>query len=88
MLQEIARHFEVEAQYEITWSKQHFGDNLSRFYGLNLPKNSGKQEHCGTGPFLCVIVKDLKPEYKVHETSKGPQRVNTRMFRTKTALGK
>ncbi|MEP4191033.1 MAG: hypothetical protein ABJN51_08140, partial [Sneathiella sp.] len=52
ILSQAAEKFDVLQTYEIDWSAQHFSNNLSRFYGENLPKNSGKETHCGTDPFL------------------------------------
>lgn len=84
ILDDISETFDILRVYEITWGQEHFSRNLSRFYGSNLPPNSRKEQHCGTGPFLAVIVEDKSPKYHVRTTSKGNQRVNTRMFDAKT----
>lgn len=86
LLKEVGKRFKIVSTREVIWSKTHFAQNLSRFYGLKLPPGSGKEEHCGNGPFLCVILEDTAPQYKTHQTSKGPQMVNTAMFTLKEEL--
>ena len=80
ILKDIKENFNILGMYNITWNKENFSNNLSRFYGTNLPKNSGKEQHCGNGDFLLVIVEDENPRYEQRDTSKGPQIVNTIMF--------
>ena len=84
ILNDIREKFSILRVYEITWSKDKFSENLSRFYGTNLPPNSNKEHHCGTGPFLAVVVEDTDPNYEVHTTTKGDQRVNTKLFTSKS----
>lgn len=84
IIKDIQKKFEIIKIYEIHWSKEHFARNLSRFYGTNLPPGSSKEKHCGTGPFLLVVVKDLKPVYGQHDTSKGPRYVNSNLFLSKS----
>ncbi|PCJ97713.1 MAG: hypothetical protein COA50_04540 [Flavobacteriaceae bacterium] len=83
ILADIETKFEILESIDTTWSKGKFSENLSRFYGENLPKNSSKEKHCGTGTFLCVIVRDGDPKYDLRETSKGIKVVNVNMFDTK-----
>ena len=83
ILSDISNKFSVLDIYNITWSENMFADNLSRFYGQNLPKNSHKEQHCGNGTFTCIIVKDEKPIYDSRETSKGIRVVNTNLFDSK-----
>ncbi len=85
ILADIAKRFKILKTYEVRWSKKNFARNLSRFYGTNLPPNSRKEVHVGNGPFLAVIVEDSRPVHKVHTTSKGDKRVNSKMFLAKTA---
>ena len=61
IIKDIKENFEIINIYDICWSKDKFSNNLSRFYGTNLPKGSGKEQHCGNGNFLLIIIKDLKP---------------------------
>lgn len=64
ILADISENFEIRQVYNITWSKERFADNLTRFYGKKLPKNCKKQQECGTGSFLLVVIHDLKPAVK------------------------
>jgi len=79
----ISEDFSICSIYNTTWSKNKFSNNLSRFYGENLPKNSHKEKHCGTDTFCCIIVKDNKPTYEIRDTSKGSRVVNTKLFDAK-----
>ncbi len=63
---------------EITWSRRRFAANLTRFYGEKLPPGSRKQWHCGSGPFLVVVVEDVRPHYAAPEPGRPP--VNRRML--------
>ncbi len=80
---DIAQHFTCVETVEVTWSPGRFSENLSRFYGENLPKNSSKEKHCGTGTFLCFVVRDQQPRYELRETSKGIKPVNINLFDAK-----
>ncbi len=84
ILKDMEETFEILAKYQIEWSKEKFSENLSRFYGTNLPTGCGKEQHCGNGPFLLIIVKDKFPKYEKRETSKGEKVVNATMFDKKT----
>ena len=83
IIQDISRKFELIDIYNITWSDLKFSENLTRFYGENLPKNSHKEKHCGKGTFICIIVKDNNPNYEERLTSKGKRIVNTKLFDSK-----
>lgn len=83
ILDDIANRFTILKVYEVHWSKQKFTQNLSRFYGTNLPPNAKKEAHVGTNPFLAVIVEDKNPVYKTHTTSKGDKTVNSNLFTAK-----
>lgn len=84
ILNDIKKKFKIIKIYEVTWSKEKFTTNLSRFYGTNLPPNSNKEKHCGTGPFLAVIIEDIEPSYKSHITSSGDKYINSNLFTSKT----
>lgn len=85
ILEDIKKSFNIIGKYNITWNKEIFSKNLSRFYGTNLPKNSGKEQHCGNGDFLLIIVEVDNPKYEQRDTlSKGIQIVNINMFDKKT----
>ncbi len=83
ILADLETKFEILQSVDVTWSREKFSENLSRFYGENLPKNSSKEKHCGTGTFLCIILRDNKPIYELRETSKGIKPVNINMFDAK-----
>lgn len=80
IIEDIGKNLKILKIYEIEWEQNEFSNNLSRFYGTNLPKGSGKEKHCGTGKFLLIIVKDTDPKYEERETSKGKKIVNVKMF--------
>lgn len=63
MLAEIAAKYEIIQICETIWSKHNFSENLSRFYGKNIPRGCKKIRECGTGPFLVVIVRDPHANY-------------------------
>ena len=84
ILEDINKNFKILGKYNIKWNKENFSKNLSRFYGTNLPKNSGKEQHCGNGDFLLIIVEVDNPIYEERDTSKGKQVVNVNMFDKKT----
>lgn len=84
ILDDIKNNFKIIRIFEMQWNKENFSRNLSRFYGTNLPKGSGKEEHCGNGKFLLIIVKDESPKYEERATSKGSQTVNVNLFDKKT----
>ena len=84
ILHDIENSFEVLYKINTVWSKEYFSSNLTRFYGTNLPPNSGKEQHIGTGEFLIIIVKDKNPKYGEYETSKGKKYINSHTFLAKT----
>lgn len=83
IIDDISKRFEILNMFSITWTKEMFASNLSRFYGENLPKKSSKEKHCGNGPFLLVVVKDNNPMYRYRATSKGGAIVNINFFDSK-----
>lgn len=85
ILNDLKLNFSVKAKFNVTWSKSLFSENLSRFYGQNLPSGSDKIKHCGDGDFLAVIVEDLVPSYSVHNigNGRGNVRVNVKTYNLK-----
>ena len=83
IVESISENFTICSIYNTTWSRDKFSDNLSRFYGENLPAGSHKEKHCGTDTFCCVIVKDNNPTYEIRDTSKGARVVNSRLYDAK-----
>ncbi len=83
ILNDIDKKFAIIGAYEIQWNRDNFANNLTRFYGQNLPSGSEKEQSCGMGPFLLIIVKDTNPYYDFRMTSKGKEPVNVNLFDAK-----
>lgn len=83
IIDDVKQNFELLDVIEITWNKNYFAHNLKRFYGVNLPKNSKKEQHCGNGPFLLLIVRDPEPMYRRRRTTSGSKIVNVNLFDSK-----
>lgn len=64
ILDDLAKNYEIVQVYNMTWSSEHFAENLTRFYGKKLPRGCKKHKLCGEGAFLLVLVNDLNPAYK------------------------
>ena len=47
ILDDLKKRFLILEAFEIIWDKKYFNNNLSRFYGENLPNNCHKHLHCG-----------------------------------------
>jgi len=62
ILDDLCNKFDILEVINVTWTLDKFSENLSRFYGENLPKNSEKEKHCGNGIFTCI--KDIENIYK------------------------
>ena len=84
IISDIKRNFRILKMYSIKWSEEMFSTNLSRFYGDNLPKGCGKEQHCGTGRFILIVVEVYNPIYEERQTSKGTKIVNVQMFDKKS----
>lgn len=83
ILNDIAKNFTLLRKYAITWNPELVSSNFTRFYGVNLPPNSGKEIECGTGEFLLCVVRDENPIYDERLTSHGLEIVNVNMFDAK-----
>ena len=84
ILNDIKKTFKVLKVYDVEWAKENFSNDLTRFYGTNLPNGSEKELHCGNGKFLLIILQDLNPVYEERNTSKGLKIVNKNLFDKKT----
>lgn len=80
ILEDISKGLCIIKTVDITWDKSQFSDNLSRFYGQNLPRGSKKEQECGNGTFTLVVVRDDNPDYVVRKTSHGKEIVNANIF--------
>ena len=83
IIADIKTHVDIMAAYDIHWSCDCVADNFTRFYGVNLPKNSGKEQECGTSGFLLLVVRDNNPKYEMTEASRGHEYVNINIFSLK-----
>ena len=83
ILADMASRFKIIGIHTVTWDKKHFSENLTRFYGENLPPNSNKEKLCGNDPFTLIVVIDENPLYRTRMTSKGAKIVNVNMFDSK-----
>lgn len=81
ILADLRVHFQVVDVVEVTWSTgETFARSLSRMYGDALPVGSEKELHCGTGPFLAVVVSDPRPRYRPRRTGRGITVLNSNVF--------
>ena len=83
ILNDLKKKFELLEVYEINWSPEFFSDNMSRFYGVNLPPGAFKANQHDFGPFLLCIIEDKNPIYGNRETAKGETHVNINTFDAK-----
>jgi SAM-dependent methyltransferase len=83
IISKINLRFDILDIFLLHWSPSFFSNNLSRFYGTNLPDGSFKEKHCGRGNFCLIVVRDSCPVYDICQTSAGKERVNTNMFHAK-----
>jgi hypothetical protein len=77
---DIARHFRVLDLVEVTWSPEAFAQNLRCMYGTALPRNSPKERHSGTGPFLVVVVEDERPRRRLRRFKRRWRKVNANVI--------
>lgn len=81
ILTDIAARFRVLDLMEVTWTLgETFARSLSRMYGDDLPPNSAKELHCGSGPFLVAVVEDAQPRYRLRRTNRGLRFLNSSVF--------
>ena len=81
ILTDLAERFRILDVVDVVWTEGRlFAESLSRMYGEALPPGSDKELHCGSGPFLVVVVEDPTPRYGVRRTSRGRAVVNTAVF--------
>jgi len=88
ILADLYNNYQVLGEYEVSWGEEYFSENLTRFYGQNLPKNSRKERHCGMGAFLLITFIDNSPVYDCVEGSRGSEYVNKNVFDSKEKFRK
>ena len=81
ILRDLADEFTIREVRRVSWPASEFSWNLTRFYGGTLPPRAEKERHCGTDPFLVVVIEDSTPTYAPRRTPKGV--VNARTFDAK-----
>lgn len=84
IIEDIGKNFKILNIYNIQWDQDNYSNNLTRFYGENLPNGSEKELECGNGRFSLIVVMDNTPSYSERATSKGVRIVNVNMFDSKT----
>jgi len=81
ILADLSSQFTIRDLIDVHWTTDEtFARNLTRMYGDALPPGSEKELHCGTGPFLAVVVEDHRPRYRVRRTSRGLTVLNSSIF--------
>ncbi len=83
IISDLSSSFNVIKTIEIEWSEDKFSENLTRFYGQKLPKNSFKEKAVGIGPFTLVVLEDETPVYETRHTTSGDEVVNIHTFEKK-----
>ena len=84
ILYDIKNSFDILEVKKVIWNNKFFSSNLTRFYGQNLPDGSFKEKHCGSGPFVSIVLRDNNPVYAKRQTSKGKALVNATVFDKKS----
>ena len=85
ILLDAEQQFTVCDVLKVHWSPEKFSRNLTKFYDDDLPEGSDKEQHCGVGGFLLIIVEDDSPVHARRPVSRGGrERVNTKMHAAKT----
>ncbi len=62
---EIASRFKILRDFEVSWPKRHFAENLASFYGWkswHIWRNKARK--CGTGPFRVFVIQDPSPAWE------------------------
>ena len=85
ILYDLKNSFDILDVTKVAWDNNFFSNNLTRFYGENLPEGSFKEKHCGKGPFISIILRDNNPEVSVEITSNDLKNIREKI--KKTAIG-
>jgi hypothetical protein len=74
ILADLGTHFRILQTIEVEWTAgETFARSLSRMYGTALPPGSDKETHCGSGPFLAVVIEDAHPRYGIRLYRRRPK---------------
>jgi len=92
ILADITQQFAIVQVFKIHWNNEKFISNLTRFYSHSqnhLDTQSlqhlmlEKMNHCGTGPFYVVVVKDSHPLYRDRNIQGKSKSVNINTYDAK-----
>lgn len=83
ILNKIKSNFTILKEYEITWTPELFGENLSAFYGDNFIYNMYQRKIRGEGAFVFIIAEDTNPNYINVTANRGEVQVNEKAFKLK-----
>jgi hypothetical protein len=84
ILADAEQNFTVCDVMRIHWTPERFSRNLTKFYDDDLPPGSDKEQHCGVGEFLLIVVEDDSPVHARRPVSRGGrERVSTKMHAAK-----
>lgn len=83
IIADISEKFLILRVLKLRWDEDNFSKNLTRFYGVNLPKGTNKEFEVGLGYFTLIIFSDESPKYETRKTSKGELVVNSNVFDAK-----
>lgn len=86
ILNKIKSNFTILKEYEISWTPQLFGENLSAFYGDNFIYNMFQRQVRGEGAFVFVIAEDKNPNYITVTANRGEVQVNEKSFKLKQEI--
>ena len=85
---EVAKRFKVLRDFEVTWPRSHFVDNLAAFYGWrswHVWRNKARK--CGTGPFRVIVVEDPSPVWiREHDTTGHELVVDANVYELKRSF--
>ena len=86
ILNKIKKNFSILKEYEINWTPELFGENLSAFYGDNFIYDMFQRKTRGEGAFVLVIAEDLNPQYEYRITGRGEAYLNIHSFDLKQEI--
>jgi hypothetical protein len=84
---DMKQKFVIRDVYEISWNKDQFLDNLTRFYGTPAAAEQ-KVNLLGIGPFLLVLVSDHNQKFIKLKTEKDLEIINKNILDSKTLYRK
>ena len=86
ILEALSNQFDIISETLVTWPKDTFAKNLSRFYLGKKILVLNKIAVCGDGQFKIFIIEDKCSNYTVCDTNSGPQLINKNVLELKNTL--